>query len=266
MSLALVSNLVSQADFAAALLDPGLPCPAGLRAWNGSAPHARLAVHRNNVVSSLIAALADNFPVTQQLVGATFFGAMASVFVRQAPPRSRLLAFYGAGLPDFIDRFEAAASVPYLADVARIEIARVRAYHAADAEPVAAQAVSRALASGEDMPALRLQVHPSLHALASRHAVVAIWAAHQGMGELEQVDVDEAEEALVLRQGLDVVVLRAPPGSTAFVHALQQGHALGHAAGLAGGVAAVFDLAATLTLLLGQGALTSIYLPQGLPA
>ena len=53
----------NEARFAAALLDSRQGCPAGLRTWNGSDPAARLAVYRNNVVSSLIDALADTFPV-----------------------------------------------------------------------------------------------------------------------------------------------------------------------------------------------------------
>ena len=79
MTLAAVG---SQAAFAAALLYPARPCPPGLHAWNGSDPAARLAVYRNNVVSSLIDALADTFPVVQQLVGEEFFRAMAGVFAR----------------------------------------------------------------------------------------------------------------------------------------------------------------------------------------
>ncbi len=87
--------LVTQATFAAALLTPELPSPAGLRVWNGSDPAARLAVYRNNVVSSLIDAVADSFPVTQELVGEEFFRAMAAVFVRAHPPRSKVLTHYG---------------------------------------------------------------------------------------------------------------------------------------------------------------------------
>ncbi len=45
---------LSQRDFARALLDPQQPCPPGLRSWNGCDPAARFAVHRNNVVSSLV--------------------------------------------------------------------------------------------------------------------------------------------------------------------------------------------------------------------
>jgi Putative DNA-binding domain len=51
--------------FARALLDIARRVPAGLVAWSGSDPGPRFAVHRNNVRVSLVAALADTFPVVQ---------------------------------------------------------------------------------------------------------------------------------------------------------------------------------------------------------
>ena len=209
-----------QADFTAALLDPELACPEGLRAWNGSDPTVRFAVHRNNVISSLQDALSETFPVVQELVGVEFFRAMAAVFVRQSPPRSRILAHYGHGFPGFIERFEPAASVPYLADMARLEMARVRAYHAADAAALASESVSLALASGDRIGQLRLVCHPSVSVVSSRHAVVSLWAAHQDGSDLATIDIDQPEEAIVLRAGLDVLVLRLPPGGAEFVSAL----------------------------------------------
>jgi hypothetical protein len=253
---------MSQASFAAALLAPDLPCPTGLRAWNGSDPVKRLAVYRNNVVSSLIDALADTFPVTQELVGTEFFRAMASVFVRQCPPRSRLLTDYGNEFPAFVDGFEPAKSVPYLADVARLEQARVTAYHAADAERVSAESVSAALASADEVGLLRLTCHPSVRTLASGFAIVSLWAAHQGQGELADVDPSVAESALVVRDGLDVVVLRLPPGAARFIAAIQRGAALADAAALAADEAVDFDLPTVLTLLMRHGALTSIDIPR----
>ena len=125
----------SQTAFAQALLDPERDCPSGLTTWNGSDPVMRFAVYRNNVMLSLIDALADTFPVTQELVGEEFFRVMAKHFVQAQPPRSRLLAFYGDSFADFVDSFAPAAPVPYLADVARLEMCRVRAYHAADVPP-----------------------------------------------------------------------------------------------------------------------------------
>jgi hypothetical protein len=250
---------MTQAAFASALLDPALPAPAALRAWNGSDPARRLAVYRNNVLGSLVDALADTFPVTQQLVGDEFFRAMAAAFVRSAPPRTRLLAFYGEALPGFIAGFAPAASLPYLADVARLEMARVRAFHAADAAPVAQHRVAQVLADPGRTDQLRFGLHPSVGVLASDFAVVSLWAAHQGTDDLSAIDTELAEQALVVRQGLEVLVLRLPPGAAQFVQSLQQGRPLGEAAAAALAAAHGFDLHAALALCLGHGAITSMH-------
>ena len=164
-----------QARFATALLDPSLDCPVGLRTWNGSDPLRRLAVHRNNVVGSLIDALADTFAVTQQLVGTDFFRAMAAVFVRQHPPRSRILAHYGDDFAAFIAGFAPVAALPYLADMARLEFARVQACHAAEAEPIAeaawAKASTRAVRSSAGASAARARSASAANS--TRH-----WVAH----------------------------------------------------------------------------------------
>jgi hypothetical protein len=256
----------AQTQFAASLLAPDRPCPPGLTAWNGSDPARRLAVYRNNVLSSLIDALADTFPVTQALVGVEFFRALAARFVRCQPPRSCVLAHYGAELAPFIDAFEPARSVPYLGDMARLEYARVQAYHAADAEIVGGDVVRRALAESERIDELRALCHPSVSVLTSAHAVVSIWAAHQsedqGEGELGAVDADVPESALVVRLDQDVLVLRLPPGDYTFITTLQRGEPLGAAAAQAAQQAPDFDLTAALALLLGHGALSNLEIPR----
>jgi hypothetical protein len=252
---------VTQASFAAALLAPALPCPAGLRAWNGSDPGARLAVYRNNVVSSLIDAVADTFPVAQELVGEEFFRAMAAVFVRQHPPRSRVLAHYGTEFADFVDGFEPARAVPYLADVARLERARVFAQHAADADTLTAEMLGQAMSSGADLGALQLVCHPSTSVVVSDYAIVSLWAAHQGDVDLSAVDPALPQSALVVRPGLDVLVLLLAPGAARFVIALQDGAGLADAAALASGEAADFDLPTVLALLMAHGTLTSVRFP-----
>jgi hypothetical protein len=263
-----VPDEIGQA-WVAALLDPGLPCPPGLRAWNGSDPVARLAVHRNNMLASLVDGLAATFPVVQALVGEAFFRAMAAVFVRAAPPVSPVLAGYGGGLPDFIASFGPARGLPYLADVARLEFARVQAFHAADAPVLTAQAAAAALAHGERIGELRLVCHPAWQLLRSSHPIVALWAAHQADGEgsaddcrLAAIDLDQAECALVLRPGLEVHVLALGPGAAAFADALGRQVCLADAAGAAAAADTGFELAATLSLLLAQGALVAMTLPD----
>ncbi len=253
------------ADFAAALQATDGRCPPGLRTWNDSAPEKRFAVYRNNVVVGLIDALADSFPVIRELVGEEFFRAMAREFVRTTPPRSPVLALYGKGFAEFIEAFAPAASLPYLADVARLELLRVLSFHAADETPVTQEHIGCLLADADALPLARFALHPSLFQLASAHAVVSLWAAHQSESaalQLAGVDTALAETAMVCRHELEVAIFRIGSGSACFIAALQQGASLGAAAEHALASDEVFDLTATLALLLQAGAITGITIPR----
>jgi hypothetical protein len=248
-----------QQAFFEALLDPGQPPPSGLTAWNGSDPAARFAVYRNNVMASLVDALANTYPVTHELVGETFFRAMAQLFVHAEPPRSRVLAFYGEAFPDFVERFPPAASVPYLADVARLERLRVHAYHAADGATLSTETIAEALTNNAGgLPDLRVAFHPSTGLLRSPYAVVSLWAAHQGITDIASVDPLVPENALIVRPELDVEVLGLDAGASDFVARLLQGESLGGAAEQVGHTYPDFDLARLLGLLIQKQAITSM--------
>jgi hypothetical protein len=251
-----------QTDFARALLDPDLPPPDAVTAHTVRHPQKRFAVYRNNVAASLINALRTKFPATERIVGAEFFAGMAHVFVTAHPPRSKILHTYGDDLGNFIAAFDPAATVPYLADVARLEAARTRAYHSADGEPLA-PAVFAGIAP-QSVGALRLTLHPSLQILRSRYPVVTIWAMNADEMEPGPIDDSAAEDALVLRPALDVIVRGLPPAGAAFLLALQDGVTLAEAAGRAAAEDVRFDLTANLAGLIGSGAVTALAL-AGLP-
>ena len=93
----------------------------------------RVAIYRNTCLSTLVNALRLSFPVVQRLVGAEFFDGSAREFIRRHPPASAWLNDYGAGFAGFLSSFAAAATLPYLADVARLEWSVNCALHADDA-------------------------------------------------------------------------------------------------------------------------------------
>jgi hypothetical protein len=222
---------VSQQDFAAALRVPALSIPAGLGVGGRQDAERRFAVHRNNFVVTLIDALAESFPVTQALVGTAFFRAMARERVLAAPPRSPVLVDYAIDFPEFIALFPPAASVPYLADVARIEALRIQAYHAADATPLPEAAYRALLAAPERLAVARLDLHPACRWFHSRHAAYSIWQAHQGLQDLsaarlENLDVARPEDVLIARPSLDVITTGLPEGAIALLDALANGEPL----------------------------------------
>jgi len=248
----------TQNGFARALLDPDLPCPSGFITWNGSDPTMRFAVYRNNVMVSLIDALADTYPVVQTLVGEEFFRAMAREFAQNNPPRSAIMAYYGRDFADFVAAFPPAASVPYLADVARLEMARVMAFHAADAVAIHAQVLQAALANPTQLLSLQLELHPTVHVVESCFAIFSVWAAHQGAESALAVDPDVAQTALVYRAGLDVSTMELAAGAGTFVSALLTGQTLADAAQAANSLDPQFDLTNALTLLLSLQLITHL--------
>lgn len=253
----------TQHAFSAALLDPSLPPPAGLSAWNGSDPGARFAVYRNNVVHSLVAVLADTFPVVRQLVGDEFFGAMARLFVVDHPPRSPLMHRYGAGLPDWIADFEPAIALPYLSDMARLEWGRLAAFHATDADPVDAGRLTNMLQAPEQLAASSLVLHPSFSVVRSPYPIVSMWAAHQHDEatrdeRLGKLRLDAAESALVFRVEDDALVLDVPGADAALASALANGEPLAQAQR----ASPQADLARLLALLLQHGVVTGLVVPH----
>jgi len=203
------------------------------------------------MVAGLVKTLAARFPAVVKIVGAEFFDVMARAFVLAHPPRSPLLACYGDAFPNFIDAFAPVREVAYLADVARIEAARTRAYHAADAAPVGADAFA-ALAI-EAASTIRLELHPSVEIIRSPHPIVTIWAMNSGSRPLAPIENWCGEDALVARPHLEVEVHLLPPGGAEFLLAMAAGGSLGEAAQDALDARPQFNLADNLAGLIGCG-------------
>lgn len=237
-----------QDDFAEALLSTTTPVPWCLKGAAVRRASRRFAVYRNNVATSLIDALAARFPVVKRLVGDEFFGAMAHAYVLREPPLSPVLIHYGGTFPAFIKTFEPARQLHYLADVARLELARGRAYHAADAEPLPRAAFADL--PKERLGEVRVTLHPSVHIVTSDDPVLSIWEVNQAeaAGPVEHWG---AEAALVARPDLEVEMRRLGPGVDIFLSALQSGSTMAEAVEAASAVAPDFDASEGLAVLIG---------------
>lgn len=243
------------ANFAPALLDPHRPPPAIVSGPNGKTAIKRYNVYRNNVTVSLINALAATFPATQRITGADFFRAMARFHIRATPPTSPLLFKYGHDFPDFIECYEYGQSMPWLADVARIERAWLDAYHAADAEPMTPQAL--ASIPSEQLEDIVLTPHPATRIVRSRFPAVSIFAANRSDGPAGGIGATEPEDALVTRPGLEVVVRHLPLGGAVFLLRLIAGETLGTAAAAAFADYSQFDLSANIAGMIEAGTFTA---------
>jgi hypothetical protein len=242
-----------QTRFAAALLDPALPLPIGIVGPDKEPSLRRFSVYRNNVVVGLTSLLQDTFPAVQRLVGAEFFLAMAGAYVRQDPPRSPILLAYGGGFAAFIEKFEPAAGLPYLADIARLEWAWMQAYHARDAFGLVAEAFGDI--PDKELPFLRLRLHPALHVIRSSMPVLTIWRMNVADGVPGPVELENnSEDVLIVRPMAAVEVRSIPPGGAEFLASLAEGRTVADAAECASACDRRFDLAANIAGLIDAAA------------
>ncbi|MET4069796.1 hypothetical protein ABID58_004600 [Bradyrhizobium sp. S3.2.6] len=244
------------AAFAPALLDPTRDAPRIVTGPNGKAAGKRYDVYRNNVTVSLIDALAAIYPAVQRIIGPDFFRAMARSHVRGSPPTSPLLFEYGRGFPDFIARYEHAQTVPWLADVARIERAWLDAYHARDATPLAPAQL--AAVAPDRLADLVLTPHPAARVVRAEFSAVTIFAANRDSAPVSRIDASTPEDALITRPGFDVIVRHLPPGGAVFATSLTEGRPFGEAAASALDASPDFDIATNIAGLIEAGAFTSI--------
>lgn len=229
-----------QAAFADAVFFDHAPIPATIRDASGQAHASRFSVYRNNVFAGLKSAVGARYPVVKKLLWEDGFDRIAHLYVSAEPPRSPVLLEYGESFPQFLRSIGHSISADYLADVAELESARTHAYHAADATPVARDAFSRL--APDEIPGLRLALHPSVRLLKSRFPVVSIWEANLHAND-NALNLWQPECALIARPRLEVEVRRLTAGAYEFLSALADGCRVGDAAERGVANVAEFNLA-----------------------
>lgn len=234
--------------FQAGLRDGGLP--PGATAIEPAETARRFAVYRNNVTVGLANALAARFPVIRRLVGAEFFASLARHYLDSHRPRSPIIAEWGDSFAGFLAGFPPLSGYPYMADVARLEYARGRAFHAGDAAPV-----RPAVLSAAPPETLVLGLHPSVAVLRFDHPAVSIWQANQP-GGLSARAAKGPEIALLLRDpGFVVQVIAIGAADAALIEGLAAGRPLAHAATDALHIDQAHSVQGILVRLMASGAI-----------
>lgn len=224
---------------------------------DGRFPAARLLqVYRNNVFESLTGALKAVYPVVERLVGTGFFAYAADGYIRARPPASGNLHDFGERFVDYLADFAPAQHLPYLSDMARLEWAWHRAFHAADSGTLALERL--AAVAPADYGALRFRLHPSAQLLASDYPVLRIWQVNQPNYEGDPA-VDLAEggvRLLVARPALDVEIESLSAGDDALLRAVAAGRAFEAAAAAALAAQPDYELTAALRRYVARGVIT----------
>jgi hypothetical protein len=212
-----------------------------------------ITVHRNTVFKSLVDALADNFPTVERLVGRSWFIECAAEYARAFPPTAPMLALYGAHFAEYLAGYAVAGALAYLPDVARIDRLWTEAHFAADAEPLASDALAGLQPS--QLFEQRLTLHSSTRFGWFKHSAVTIWQMNRPPRPAPtELEIDDAEEgALLTRPRGEVECAQIDARAWTFLTRVREGASLGEAATAVLEIDSTADIAAYLARFISAG-------------
>jgi len=134
------------------------------------APPDRVAVYAGMYVWRLVEALAEDFPKVAEALGRDRFADVVRAYLARHPSTEPSVRHLGRALPAFL----AGAEPSWLADLARLEWARLDIFDAPDALPVTVDDLRGV--SPNDWPELRLAPVPALARLVAEWPVHDLWS------------------------------------------------------------------------------------------
>ncbi len=244
-----------QKTFTDALQSPGAQLPNFFKSSSTPNIGRRLDVYRNNVRTSLIDALAQTFPIVERLVGPEYFKSLAIAFLEDHLPSQGTLIGFGAEFPQFIEGRKELIPLPYLADVARLEHAWLKAYHAADVQSLTGDDL--AAVSPDRTGGLSLELHPSVTLLSPVLPIFEIWKRNREEDHSPINLAHDAEFLLIARPQIDVIVTPIKGEEIVLLRTFNYGGTLSEAVASALQCNPSFDLARTLATSIAQGLFSS---------
>jgi len=133
---------------------------------------ARIRVYADAYFSRLLNVLREDFPRLSTLLGPERFEELARAYLRSHPSGHPSVRHLGRAMAGFVER--RTDLPPYLADLARLEWARIEVFDAADTVPLTADALRAVRA--EDWPHIYLIPIPALQVFRASWPVHELWA------------------------------------------------------------------------------------------
>lgn len=245
---------------------------AMMRALHGEAtdqslsPHLRaaadkpvtspLSIYRHSMQATRITALRLSYRAVERLVGTDFFTAAAALYVRTTPSEHGDLDRYGATFGDHLGKLPAAADLPWLPDLARLEWRLEQLHRCAPETALTRNDLAHPDAATFDDRSLRLVGRAAL--FESPWPVVRIWLAHRENPADPDLDaVDSRPDRALVHAGEPTQVTLLDEASWSFFRALEQGGTLLVAVNQALAIDPEFDFQSTFARALDGGALAS---------
>lgn len=152
----------------------------------------RLEIYADMYRARLVDVLREDFPRVLAILGDDVFAAVACRYLARCPSTHPSVRHVGRGFPDFLATDPSAP--PFLADLGRLEWARVEVFDASDTEPLRLADLQSVPPAA--WPSLRLRRVPASLVVESDWPVHRVWAMAETLGDA-RLATPEAETTIV---------------------------------------------------------------------
>jgi hypothetical protein len=193
----------------------------------------RLEVYINGYPARVQEAIEESYPAVTHVIGHRATHELVSRYVPALTQYSYNLNDVGAEVPRFLCHDMLAERFPFLGDLARLEWAVARAFHAEgrpalDPQPLATW-------TEEQWQHAVMQFQPSVAVVCSPWPISELWEARETPIEAIDIDLrDQPDQVLVYRVGYGVRCESISRDEALVLGALLSGHALGEVSELLG--------------------------------
>jgi len=150
---------------------------------------ARLNIYRNNVFGNFDAVLSSIYEVVTKIIGEKKFTKLALEYHKKFPSINGNLDDYGDKLPIFLKKHQ----LPFLSDLARLELYYHQCYFAADVKVFDIKKFQKL--APEKFFDLTLTLHPSCFLIKSKFAIFSIWKKKSA----KNIQINRPEYTLIER-------------------------------------------------------------------
>ena len=211
-----------------ASLDAGRLDPSEALTIDADTARVRLGAYVGGYPARLEEALSEEFPALRHVLGADAFHGLVTRYLPHVPAGIYNLNDVGANLPTCLADDLLVRSVPLAPDLARLELAVQRAFHATLAPPL--DAAPLAAWGPEDWERAILRFQSGVALVRSRWPIHDVWAARtEPRGGTEEGAEERPQDVVVSRRGWRVAVDVVAAEEAGVLAGLLRGERLGEA-------------------------------------
>ncbi len=217
----------------------------------------QMAAQRKRTENALYERLISVYETVTQVIGEDDMHELALEYFHKNPLKNWHPVDALDNFPYFLEGLNQSQALPFLADVATMDMGFHKAYHAINATTVRTSVFTELMP--EELAQKRVQLHPACFWLSSPFAIHDIWRMHHSPIPPKNIDFHVPQDVIIVRPHITVEVHKIDTGFTNALDRLDSGETMDTAFSRASRLDKNFNAVAALQFLIQNNLIVTLF-------